>query len=302
MKGFTLFSLLAIFCFVTPAGGQITADESDSLYVHELELLQVGDSMVNSKSSLVRQQSARDFITIFRKTLELPGSFQYAFDSITFMSKLEAPDNSFRLFTWILKMPENKFRYFGVIHMNDEDTFIFHPLFDRSVDSEPGSPEEELSSFQTEYEIGSNENWEGFHYYDIGMVSEKGLFGLKRKNYYVLLGWDGNNGISHKKVVNILTFKDGSPVFGAPIIKTEMGMQTRLLLEYNARAVITMKYHDKDELISFDLLVPPTKKNQGKKFTYIPSGQYDYLLWKRNKFIYHEDLFNNYSKPVKEAL
>lgn len=302
MKGFTLLGLLGIFCVFAPANAQTSTDENDSLYVHEMKLLEVGDSMVNSKSSLVRQQSARDFIVAFRKTLELPGSYEYAFDSISFISKLRAPDNSFRLFTWILKMPENKFRYFGVIHMNNQDSFIFHPLFDRSVDVEAGSAEEELSAFNVENQVVTNEDWEGFHYYDIGMVSEKGLFGLKKKNYYVLLGWDGNNSISHKKVVNILTFKNGTPTFGAPIIKTEMGMQTRLLLEYNARAVITMKYHDKDELISFDLLVPPTKKNQGKKFTYIPSGQYDYLVWKRNKFIYHEDLFNTYSKPVKEAL
>jgi hypothetical protein len=274
---------------------------TDSLRIYERKLAVIGDSMLNSRSQFTRQASAKNMISVFRQALKIPGSYQYSFDSLVFISKLRPEDDAFRLFTWILKLDGNKFRYFGVVHMNDPKRFLYHPLFDRSSNEVPGLAEETNPNSGIIDSVYDNINWFGMHYYSIGMTKEKKLFGLRNKKYYMLLGWDGNNNISHKKIVDVLHFENGAPVFGAPIFETANGTQTRFVLEYNAQAVITLKWHPDDKMISFDHLVPPSEKNKENKFTYIPSGQYDYFLWKKGSWIFDEDLFNTFNKPVDEA-
>jgi hypothetical protein len=274
---------------------------TDSLRHYERKLAVIGDSMLNSKSQFTRQGSAKKMIKVFRLALQLPGSYEYDFDSLMFISKLRPEDDAFRIFTWILKLDGGKFRYFGVVHMNDPKRFVYHPLFDRSSNEVPGLAEETNPNSGLIDSVYDNKSWFGMHYYDIGVVKEKKFFGLRQKKYYMLIGWDGNNNISHKKIIDVMTFENGIPTFGAPIFSMEEKTQTRVVLEYNAQAVITLKWHDDDEMVSFDHLVPPSKKNADNKFTYIPSGQYDYILWKNGIWEFKEDLFNTFNKPVDEA-
>lgn len=294
------FFILLLGLMATSSYAQLSMQELDTLYKYELKLQKVGMQMVDAKSVLVRQQAARDYIKLLRTTLQKPGAYQYGFDSLHFMSRLRAPDDSFRLFSWILQLSPNKYRYFAVIHLNRK-AFVYHPLFDRSVDVASGQLDGAAGRAEENFLQTDNENWQGCYYYALHKVTHRQWLGLKKTPYYILLGWDGNNGVSHKKIVDVLTFKEGKPHFGAPIIETDNGMQTKFILEYNARAVVTLKYHDKHELISFDHLEPPSAKNEGHYFTYIPSGQSDYLIWRRKKFVFKEDLFNTYKKEIKEA-
>lgn len=276
----------------------------DSLKHYERKIVRLGDSLLESSSQFKRQMAAKDLIQVMRKTLSLPGAYNYGFDSLRFMSKLRPEDDAFRLFTWVLRLDGNRFRYFGVIHMNNPDEFVYHPLFDRSEDYKPQvkTQEEKMEEPAMLDSVYDNEQWEGMHYYDIDLVEKKKWLGLVKEPYYTLVGWDGHNNLSHKKVIDILTFnKDGTPIFGAPIIDKEGDTYNRIILEYNARAVVTLKCHENDPIISFDELVPPAKKNEGDFFTYIPSGKYNYLLWKKNRWIFKEDLFNTYNDPVDEA-
>ncbi len=274
---------------------------TDSLRHYERRLAVIGDSMLNSKSLFVRQASAKEMIKVFRQALMVKGSYQYPFDSLVFISKLRPEDDAFRMFTWILKLEGGKFRYFGVVHMNDPKRFVYHPLFDRSSNEVPGLEEETNPNAGLIDSVYDNKSWFGMHYYDIGLVKKKKFFGLSSEKYYVLLGWDGNNNISHKKIVDVMYFENGIPTFGAPIFGFGNEIQTRVILEYNAQAVITLKWHHNDNMVSFDHLVPPSEKNKGNKFTYIPSGQYDYIIWKNGVWEFNEDLFNTFNKPVDEA-
>ncbi|MGB0428902.1 MAG: hypothetical protein ACPGLV_00415 [Bacteroidia bacterium] len=274
---------------------------TDSLRHYERRLAVIGDSMLNSKSMFVRQANAKKMIKVFRQALKVKGGYNYPFDSLVFISKLRPKDDAFRMFTWILKIDGGKYRYFGVVHMNDPKRFVYHPLFDRSSNEVPGLAEETNPNSGIIDSVYNNKSWFGMHYYDVGLVKEKKFFGLKSKSYYVLTGWDGNNNISHKKIIDVMYFKNGEPIFGAPVFEFEGKTQTRVVLEYNAQAVITLKWHHNDNMISFDHLVPPSKKNIENKFTYIPSGQYDYLLWKNGSWKFEEDLFNTFNKPVDEA-
>lgn len=276
----------------------------DSLHVYERKLVVVGDSLLHSKSQFTRQESAKQLIRWFRHALLLPGSYSYPFDSLTYMSKLRPSDNAFRLFSWVLRLDGNRFRYFGVIHLNTPAGDIIHPLFDRSVDELPQAKDGLADSVpQMANLVYDNNNWQGMLYFKMGWVHKKsGFLGLKKSKYYMLLGWDGNNNISHKKIVDVLYFDGEIPVFGAPIIALEDGsVVNRMILEYNAQAVVTLKWHEGQGAISFDDLVPPNPKNEGDYFTYIPSGRYNYLHWNKRVWTFKKDVFDTLDKELMEA-
>lgn len=301
-KPFFLLALLAGAQQIAAQPVQVMWD--DSLQVYERKLVVVGDSLLHSKSQFTRQESAKQLIQTLRQALFLPGSYDYPFDSLTYLTKLRPGDNAFRLFTWILRLDGNRFRYFGVIHMNTPEGLVLHPLFDRSVDELPQAKDDNTPTIpQLATLVYDNNNWQGMLYYKIGLVAKKsGFLGLRKTKYYMLLGWDGNNNISHKKIVDVLYFDGEIPVFGAPIIELEDGtVINRMVLEYNAQAVVTLKWHESQGAISFDDLVPPNAKNEGDYFTYIPSGRYNYLHWDKHKWTFKKDVFDTLDKELMEA-
>src|SRR5579862_416936 len=116
--------------------------------------------------------------------------------------------------------------------MNNKKLELF-PLFDYS---------DKMSNVMDT--VTDNNKWFGVVYYNL---VEKKFFG---KAYYTLFGWDGNDLYSTKKIVEILTFKDNKPVFGAPIIdikvKDKSLVVSRLVIEYKKNASVHLNY-DADE-------------------------------------------------------
>lgn len=90
-------------------------------------------------------------------------------------------------------------------------------------------------------------------------------------------------------------FKEGKVFFGAPLFKEDKKIKYRKVLQYNANAIVTLKFHPEKNLIVFDHLVPPSPANEGKQWTYIPDGDYDYYKIKRGKFIFGNNVFGKYT-------
>jgi hypothetical protein len=260
---------------------------NDSLARYEKIMIGLGDSLIDGSNEWVRMDALTDFIPIFKHTLKFPGSYNYPFDSLSFMHKLTAPDNKFKIYSWVLKFDNRTFRYYGAIQFNDPEKLKLIPLFDKSS-SIPWDMEEDT--------ILDNESWFGCLYYEIGMT-QKG-----KKTYYILLGWDGNNSIGNKKIVEILSFdNEGKPIFGAPIIKMDKSrVLNRKVFQYNSSAVFSLKFISGTNKIVFDNLIPPDEKNLGKLWSYIPDGSYNYFDVKKGKLIFKKDFFNPKSKPSDE--
>lgn len=276
-----LFSLL--FCFLQSYSQKEQNQYFDSFVKYEHIMKDLGDSIIDGSNEWVRMDALTDFIPIFKRTLKFPGSYNYPFDSLGFMFKISAPDNSFRLYSWVLKFDNRTFRYYGAIHFNDPDKLKLIPLFDKS-NSIPYDMEEDT--------ILNNETWFGCLYYEMGMT-KKG-----KKKYYILLGWDGNNSIGNKKIIEILTFDaNGKPVFGAPIIKVDKTILNRKVFQYNATAIFSLKFIPGTKAIAFDNLIPPEEKNKGKLWTYIPDGSYDYFEIGKGKLTFKKDLFKHVKIP-----
>ena len=98
-----VFALIGIVVYAQPG---LTETNRKALIKMEDSLKITADSMINGQTAAKRFRSDSTFIRNFVKALQVPYSFDFAFDSIQSISRLYAPDSSFRIFTWQLKKDE----------------------------------------------------------------------------------------------------------------------------------------------------------------------------------------------------
>lgn len=259
----------------------------DTIKSREIVLKNVSDSMLDGRNQMVRMKSLKRFIPMFSRTLKLKESFTYSFDSLKFLKRFTAADGSFRLYNWLLKFDDGTFHYFGVIQLNKGDSMRLIPL--RDIKSQIDTNWESM--------VGGPDEWFGVLYYD--MFSQK----IKGKTYNILLGWDGNDRYSDKKVIEVLSFdKKRKPQFGAPIFKyTSEVIKTRVIFSFSGDANVTLNHIPEYNLITFDHLVPPNEKSKNRTFLYVPDGTYDYFEYSKGMYYFKDDLFHNFKKTIPEA-
>lgn len=253
----------------------------DSLKMYESKLKQIGDSMVDGKHQATRVRSLKRFIRTFQKAVKTPGSFDYPFDTLSYLFTFTPPDEKFRLYNWHIEFADQTFRYYGVIQMNNSNQTEVYPLYDRVEDALLNAQDTVLGP----------EGWYGAQYFK--MIQQK----IKGKKYYTLLGWDGFNNRSNRKLIDVLYFNSNNePQFGAPIFRKEGNTLKRVIWKYNNKATMEVEYDPEEKVIAFDHLVPPNRKMEGHQHTYIPDGTYDYYkyqpersFWQFKKQYFPED-------------
>jgi hypothetical protein len=187
---------------------------------------------------------------------------------------LHAPDDLFRIITWNVATNDEKFRYFGVIQMNPEKLVklnkkevLFeniYPLIDRSDSIENFLFKQLPPNF-----------WFGATYYKMVKTT------FNKADYYTLLGWDGAGAETNRKVVDVIRFQKGQPVFGAPIFDLKRkATYSRLVYEFNNQATMTLRYDEKRKYLIYENIVPDKPENAGLFQYYYPDGSFDYLIWK----------------------
>jgi hypothetical protein len=247
----------------------------------EDSLKKLAVAIVMDNDPAVRFRTDSIFTRTLVRALKIQNSFQFPFDSILQVSRLYAPDSSFRIFTWQVVKDENIARRHGAIQMKTADGSLkLFPLIDKTQII--------YNTFDT---ITSNESWIGAIYYRIIKTKDK------EQSIYTLLGYDENNMRSTKKRMEILTFDQlGKPVFGKPIISFEedtvpQRIQSRFWLEYKKGGNARFQFDDELNLIIYDHLIPE-EGEVGKKYTYIPDGDYEGFKWKNGKWIHIDKVFN----------
>lgn len=102
-------------------------------------------------------------------------------------------------------------------------------------------------------QITTNKQWYGARYYDIIPVT----FPAKTP-YYILLGWKGNSAKTTKKVIEILSFDNGGPIFGKNIFEMPKNIapRNRIVFEYNKQNTMTLIHNKSLNMIVFDHLAP----------------------------------------------
>lgn len=246
--------------------------EISKLQLYSDTLTNLGKQMVNADDDLERKNANYQFIKTLVKALKINNSFIYPFDSLKTISILTSPDKRFRIFSWHVKNNDGSYRFYGTIQMNTGGPLVMHPLEDYSPLLK-----------NSEDSVTDNHKWLGALYYKIIPVQAAAP-------YYILLGWKGNTIESTKKVIEVLSFKNNKPVFGAPVFAGDGKNRKRVVFQYTRQASMMLRYIPDENLIVFDHLVPPDKKMAGNFDTYGPDLSYDGYKLKNGKWQFVENL------------
>ncbi len=214
------------------------------------------------------------------QALKVPNSFYYPFDSLITISKLYAPDSSFRIFTWQVMKDFSSYHQKGAIQMHTNDGSLkIIPLFDHS----------DYTDFPVDSVRNAN-NWIGAVYYNIVLKTYRG------KKFYTLLGYDENNAKTTKKWMEVLTFDEkGNPAFGGRYfdyppdeIKPPQPAY-RFCLEFKKQAGAKINYDPEIDRIIFAHLVSENGELKEKQ-SLIPYGSYEGFLWQNGKWVHERNI------------
>ncbi|MDR0581400.1 MAG: hypothetical protein LBG31_00380 [Prevotellaceae bacterium] len=212
------------------------------------------------------------FAAAFEETLRCETIPDNAFDSIPYLGILVSPDKKVRLFTWNLPLTATQHRYFGIVQYRMNNAIQTTVLNDVK-NSLAGRPETVTLH---------NGQWFGALYYDLLQNKTGG------RVYYTLLGYDFHSGVTHRKLLDILTFDEqGSPSFGAPLFDNGRWKASRVMLEYSAETPFYLTYLPRKKMIVFQRLETVSLGGLPGR---VPSGEFDGLQfnngeWKLQKNI-----------------
>ena len=294
MRG-TIFTLLfSLFCGIALAQHFDESGNIKQLNIYQDSLAGLGKKFVNNDTEMERKNANYVFIKTLVSALKVPNSFLFKFDSVKTISIINAPDNRFRILTWHIANDDGSYRFYGTVQMNSGGNLIMYPLNDYSPLVK--NPEDTVTD---------NTKWYGAQYYSIVPVYTHG------SPYYLLLGWKGNTIKTNKKVIDVISFKNDKPVFGAPVFSGNGKTRKRVVFEYTRQASMLLKYEESQHLIVFDHLSPPDKKQKDNMEMYGPDLTYNGYALKdgRWNFVENLDMRNipdshdvEYTDPKKQAV
>jgi hypothetical protein len=239
-----------------------------------------------SRNETERIEANKKMLATWDAIVSNPKILNYDFDRLKKdISILVPKDKRFKLITWNTFKNDGSYAYFGYLLVNNnksvrtgflkhetQEAYEYFKLLDRSATVK--SPE----SY-----IGSTDKWFGMLYTSL----------IECEDFYTLIGWDGNDKITQRKFVDVLSFKsDGEPVFGKDVFKFPRKNPKRLMFEYSSEITMSLKYNDKRNQIVYSHLGP---NQEGEVLTgqlqyYGPDGSYDALELKKDKWVVVEDV------------
>ncbi|HNO99648.1 MAG TPA: hypothetical protein PKM83_07880 [Ferruginibacter sp.] len=285
-------TVLAIFSFFSLASFSQSGNRPDLKLMQQKEdsLKPLAVKIIQGISSDDRFTSDSLFTRMLVRALKTPNSFYYPFDSLETISRLYAPDSSFRIFTWQLVINPNVVRQHGAIQMRTQDGSLkLYGLIDKS----------DVTTNITDT-VGNHKGWMGAIYYKI--IQKRSA----NQNFYTLLGYDENTISTSRKFIEVLHFLNDEPTFGGRYFSYEEDTvfktsHSRYVMEYKKDAGPRLTY-DKDlDLIIVEHLVSESGDPR-KKWTLVGDGDYEGFKWKNGKWIHVEKVFNYVTPLGQEPL
>ena len=253
----------------------IVKSQAPNFKLYEDSLKTIAPVILNGATDNEKFQANTKFKALLLEVLKKEGSFKYPFDSLVSIGRLQPRDRSFRIFNWNLPKSDGTYVYYGLIQKHNKKTqeSELYELHDNS---------DKISL--PEIKMLGHKNWYGAHYYEL--INQKWM----GKTTYTLLGWDGNNRQTTKKVIDVLHFdKIKGPIFGMDVFKGEDEYRHRFIFEYTAQAVMSVKYYKNNKLIVFDNLSSIHEGLAGMPSFKGPDGSYNALRFKRGKWRFIQD-------------
>lgn len=245
------------------------AQQKNDLAILNEQLQELHNTIGTAQDKESRMAASDSTIVLLNQHWNTPGFFEYPFDRIKGLTALTSPDKQFRIFNWNVPLDKGSQHYEAfILKKAEEDQLEWIEL---KITKRPQS--------NLKNKTLRADEWYGALYYDI-IEMDRG-----RKSYYVLLGWDGNDRLTTKKYIDVLSFTSrNEPRFGASVFKMEHGMQKRIVFEYSDEVSMSLKYYPRDNRIVYDHLSPRSSGMEGNYAFYGPDLSYDALHLKKGKW------------------
>ena len=241
----------------------------------EKELARYNDYFVNADKPVHRIYSHNKFKDLFEKELRKDSSYYYPFDSLKWISKLIAPDSSFRVFSWQLDINYNKKEYYGYIQKRNG---TLYELKDNK----------ELFN-DLEYEVFTGDDWYGQLYYNIYQYENKD------KNEYVLFGYKQLDRYDKIKIATPVYFENNTVFFGKEIFEDTLrqnGLKNRIVNQTAVEASSVLRFEKDLGIIIYDHTIAlPLPRGNEAPLALLPDGSYHGYKWDGNKWAFINKVF-----------
>lgn len=181
-----------------------------------------------------------------------------------YLGKCYSNDGELRLYTWNYPLQDKTHGYGGYIQCRPtKRSRKQHPIA-LTTSSEAYIPKEG--------ERISPANWYGALYYKAIKAKKDG------QDYYLLLGWCGNDALSDAKIVETLKIsqnKKTATFGGTRAFLAKKKSANRVVLQYNSSAKVTVDYNDAEKRIVMDHLSPSEPFYKDIYSYYGPDFSYD---------------------------
>ncbi len=253
------------FCFMLIAGIS---------YAQQNDFKKLFSELTYAKSD-AKKDSINNIITA-QVEKELKDENFELFSELKNLSFLLSKDKRFAIVTWAVLYADFRFHYYGFVRYYEEDfdRYTVEKLMDKS--DKIVNPERQVLDLN---------NWYGAFYYEL--VSVK----YKRNRMYILLGWDGNNDLSTKKLIEVFYFDENQEAkFGKAVFESEAGIKNRIIFEYKEGISMNLYYDKKRDAIIWDHLSPAKPHLEGHFEYYGPDASFDALRFEKGIWKYIADI------------
>lgn len=199
-------------------------------------------------------------------------AFTASFNGVP-MDRVDAPDGSFRLFTWRVSPGDGSHLFEGMLLVAKGNKQQLFEL--RDMTASIARP--------TTTQL-SPENWYGATYYDVVPVKRGG------RTYYTLLGWKGFSTVETRKVIDVLDLNGNMPKFGAPLFPGGRQRQQRMIYGFSAQASMLLRWEPSSKMIVLDHLSPIRPEFDGQPAFMAPDLSYDSFTWDKDHWRYERDI------------
>ena len=266
------------------SGLMVSAQDKAKMQSYQARLSALITKVAEAPTDNERYLASEEAVQLLAEALEEEDSEELRWQLPSYVSVLTSPDKLFRIFTWAVVRDNGEFECFGAVQFyNEKEEYYEHLLLhDKS---------EEIMN--REESVLSADQWLGAVYQDIIQTTSGS------HTYYTLLGWNGVDNLTERKIIEPVYIRNGVPQFGAPLFR-RMRNQRRVVLEYSNNAVVNLSYETqyvqeverkrekvkgtnryqtvekvkehKEQMIIFDEVEPQVPGMEGLFQYYVPSG------------------------------
>ena len=274
MKKRLLHKFIFIQSIFTFLSFTVTAQKTDFAF-YESEIQKIAPILQNANSDEEKLKANTDFIELWDIVIEDPKSMQYDFKMLKTFPILTLKNKKLRIINWYVPLSNNINKYFAIVqYYNNKKEYKVEYL--KPLEGEVKS----ANSLKL-----NNSQWIGALYYSLTP------FKRGKKDYYLLLGWDGDDERSNRKIIDVLSISN-SLTFGAPIFRYKKERFHRYILEYKEDAAVSVQFNKDIESIVFPNLTPINEDLTGLYDFYIPDGSINAFELKNGTFNFKENIQN----------